>query len=354
VLSVVLPLVARGHEGHDHPEHEADAPAEPAAAADPNATTGSGELRFRYRADLSELPENIARGIARAHGGFAVAPSGEVYFGLEGTGIIRVTADLKTKTLLEPNEATTGGGLHNTTYIDRDGIAKGGVLVTPDNNRGRVLVLTLGGEVIATLDRPDAEIDPHYGDINNGYAPTDTALTPDGTLYICDGYGPGKRVLTADLDKMVYTPQVFGGPVPGEGRTEGKFSTNHGVTYDPIDKTLAIADRERQWVQKLDLDGSFVSSIDTLGANPCDVNYVEWQGAPLVVVGCLVGPNGEPGVVQLVRGDKVVSTIRPKVDLGLDQFQHVHNATGVVVDGKLHLLVYGWNPGCYAVLEHTP
>ncbi|MGL4511902.1 MAG: hypothetical protein ACRCT8_02340 [Lacipirellulaceae bacterium] len=348
LLAVASPA-AQAHERHDHDQaEEAAEPATASPAAD--ATTGAGELKFRYREDLSELPEGVAKGIVRAHGGFAKVPTGDVYFGLEGTGVVRVSADLTTKTLLKPNPATTDGGLHNTTYVERNG----GMLVVPDNNRGFVLLLSMDGDVVASLGRPGGDIDKHYEDAANPYAPTDTEVAPDGVLYICDGYGSGKFVLTADIEKMVYTPKHFGGPVPGEGRTEGKFSTNHGVTYDPTDNTLAVADRERQWVQKLNFDGEFVSGIDLEGANPCDVDHVDWQGSPLTVVGCLVGPNGDPGVVQLVRGDKVVSTIRPKLDLGLSQFQHVHNAAGIVVEGKLFLLVYGWNPGCYAVLEQTP
>ena len=70
-----------------------------------------------------------------------------------------------------------------------------------------------------------------------------------------------------------------------------------------------------------------------------------------MVAGCLTGP--DKGVVQILRDGEVVSTLKPKLDLGLSQFEHIHNAAGVVVGGKLYVLCYGWNPGCYAVLEHV-
>ena len=55
--------------------------------------------------------------------------------------------------------------------------------------------------------------------------------------------------------------------------------------------------------------------------------------------------------ISILRDGEVVSTLRPKADLGIEAFQHVHNAVGVVTGGQLYVLCYGWNPGCYAVLE---
>lgn len=354
---------AQAHEGHDHDKghegaegnHQMDHDDHEGhdSDGDHDATTGAGDLTFRYRADLSELPEEIAKGIKPAHGGFAKTPSGEIYFGLEGTGLIRLSADLKTKTLVSAEGDLLGGGLHNTTYLDRDG----GQLVLPDNNRAQVLVVKLDGTPVGKVGRP--EVNDYYsakkqdGSPANGYAPTDTELGPDGVLYVCDGYSQGKYVLTVDLESMAYTDRFFGGSLPQWCRTEGKFSTNHGVTHDKSDDTLVIADRELQWAQKLTTAGEFVEGFDMAGANPCDVDFVEHGGETLMVAGCLKGKDGTAGVVQLLRDGKVVSTLKPKDDLGLDQFDHIHNAVGVVVDGKLFVLCYGWNPGCYAVLEHV-
>lgn len=345
-VSLLVGSSAVAHPGHRHDLALAAAVAT-AVATPGDSFTGEGDLRFRYRPDLSELPEEIAKGIVRAHGGFAKTPSGEVYFGLEGTGLVRVSADLRTKSLVGGDPTLTGGALHNTTYLPRDG----GLLVLPDPMRGQVFTTRLNGELVATLGRP--RVNDYYRNAENGFAPTDSDLASDGKLYVCDGYSEGKFVLTADVGAEEYDSRHFGGIVAGEGRQEGRFSTNHGVTFDPTDETLLIADRERQWVQRVTLAGQFVEGLDTAGANPCDVDFVEHGGERLMVVGCLVGPNDTPGVVQLLRDGEVVSTLRPKLDLGLAEFQHIHNAVGVVVDGKLYVLCYGWNPGCYAALEHV-
>ncbi len=315
------------------------------------ATTGSAGLRFKYNAELSKLPREIAQGIQQAHGGFAKTPTGDLYFGLRGTGLIRLSADLKTKTLLATGEHYTSGGLHNCTYLDRDG----GLLLIPDDEAGRLLVVDLQGNEVKTLTRPSFFPE---GD----FKPTDIDIAPNGKAYAADGYGDSKQVFTVDLDKLEYDEIKLGGPT-GAGRTDGKFTTPHGVTFDPTNKTLLVTDRERQWVQRFDLDGNFLAGFDVGDCNPCEVDLVEYGGERLMVVGCLVGriigedDKGDPvrdnGVVQILRDGQVVSTLDPKKDLGLDQFQHIHTAAGVVCDGTLHIICYGWAPGCYAVLEHV-
>lgn len=326
------------HEGHDH-DHPADVEtgfvdAEPKA----DGVTGEGDFQFRYNAKLSELPKRIARGIKRAHGGFAKTPSGEIYFGLNGTGLIRLSADLKTKTLVSSSDSLLKGGLHNCTHVQRDG----GFLVLPDNRNGRVLMVKTDGTEIKTLGRPKFLSDGKY-------APTDVAAGGDQNLYVCDGYGASKTVLTIDLKTQDYGEPKFGGKA-GPKQEPGKFSTNHGIAFDDQDDTLLIADRERQWLQKLSYDGDFIEGFQTDEANPCDIDFVEYNGDRLMIVGCLTSP--ELGVVKILKDGQVVSTLKPKKDLGLNQFKHVHNAAGVTVDGKLYVLIYGWNPGCYAVLEH--
>ncbi|QDT67983.1 hypothetical protein MalM25_08920 [Planctomycetes bacterium MalM25] len=335
-----LPAIAIAHEGHDHGVAAGVLTANSdGSEPTPGATTGSGDLQFKYNAELSALPEEIAKGILPAHGGFAKAPNGEIYFGLNRTGLIKLSADLRTKTLVSASENLTKGGLHNAAYVDRDG----GLLILPDNNKGRVLVVKLDGSEVKTLGVPTF--------LEGKYAPTDADVAADGLVYICNGYGASKTVFTLDLDALDYGEHKFGGRVPGKGRTKGKFSTNHGVTFDPTDETLVIADRERQWAQKLTTAGEFVEGYDMDRHNPCDVDFVEHNGERLMVAGCLTGP--DKGVVQILRDGKVVSTLRPKNDLGLSQFEHIHNAAGVSVNGKLYVLCYGWNPGCYAVLEHV-
>lgn len=343
-LTLFATQATYGHEGHDHGPPAGVLTANTGETEPtPGATTGSGDLKFKYNAELSELPAEIAKGILPAHGGFAKTPTGELYFGLEGTGLIRLSADLKTKTLVTAADSRLAtGGLHNCAYADRDG----GLLLLPDNGGGNVHICKLDGTVLKSLPKP--KFFPEKG----AYRPTDVDLAADGKAYVVDGYGESKSCFTIDLDAMEYGEYKFGAKVPIRGRVPGLFSTSHGVTFDPTDGALVIADRERRWAQRLTTDGEFLSGFDTPGT-VCDIDFVEHGGERLTVAGCLRGPNWGPGVVGILRGDQTVSVLKPKEDLGLSQFDHIHNAAGVVVDGKLYILCYGWNPGCYAVLEHV-
>ena len=350
VLLLAFSLVARHAVCHEHGDHkvEEQTPANSSESpTDPNAVTGSGDLTFRYRADLSALPEAINAGIVHAHGGFARAPSGEIYFGLEATGVVRVSADLTEKSIICDAPEVRVGGLHNTTYVDQ----LGGVVVLPDNGLGEIHAVNLQTGAVHTVGRPG--VNEYYNDAENPYAPTDTDTDPEGRLFVCDGYSPGKYVLNLELQSGEYGAAYFGGPVAKGEKTPGKFSTNHGITYDPEANAFWIADRERHWAQLISPEGDFIRGVDMAGAMVCDVDLIEWDGRRLMVAGCLKGADGDPGVVHLLQDEEIVSTLRPKLDLGLNLFDHVHNAIGVVVDGKLYILCYGWNPGCYAVLEHV-
>lgn len=357
-MSFALFATCWGGAASAHPNHAGHEGASAVKLAEGSTesagVTGAGRFRFRYDAELSELPAEIADNIGPAHGGFAKTPSGEVYFGLTGTGLIRVSADLREKVVLDASPEVQSGGLHNTTYARVRGLD---LLIVPDEADGEVHVVTLDGRATATLGKP--KVNAYYAEGAAPYRPTDTALGPGDLLYICDGYGPGKQVVTAKIGSggaASYGDLHFGGRAESR-QTRGKFSTNHGVTPGEDGETLLIADREHQWLQRMKWSGEFVEGIDTEGANPCDIDFVEFDGERLIVVGCLKGPEGSAGVVKLLArsGDRwgVVSTLRPKEDLGLESFQHIHNAAGVVVDGELYVLCYGWNPGCYAVLKQV-
>ena len=327
-LSVLLSVLLAVAPADAHPNHPAEVTTAGVAVAEGSGVTGAGDLRFKYRADLSALPEAIAAGIKRAHGGFAVGPGREIYFGLKGNrrraGVARPARE--DAHLRRRRDAARRAAQHDVPRpVGRAARAAGqregaDLLRPPDGRTGRD-------------GRPTGGHD-YYADLANRYAPTDTEIVGEGDLCVSDGYSPGKYVLWVDLDSMAYKPEYFGGRVSGKGREEGKFSTNHGVTLDPADGSLLIADRERFWVQRMTPGGEFVEGIDMNGAAVCDVAFVDWRGERLLVAGCLKGEDERPGVVHLLRDKKIVSTLRPKEDLGLEAFQHIHNAIAVVVDGS--------------------
>jgi hypothetical protein len=83
---------------------------------------------------------------------------------------------------------------------------------------------------------------------------------------------------------------------------------------------------------------------------------VEWDGRWLGVIGSLVDPvKDRPAPVYIVDAltFEVLSTIRPKEELGIEKAQHLHNVVWHVNDGRLFLVCQSWNPGYYFVLERA-
>ncbi len=62
---------------------------------------------------------------------------------------------------------------------------------------------------------------------------------------------------------------------------------------------------------------------------------------------------GRPAPIYILDGEtyEVLSTIRPKEELGVELTQHLHNVIWHVHEDRLYLVCQSWNPGYYFVLE---
>jgi hypothetical protein len=114
---------------------------------------------------------------------------------------------------------------------------------------------------------------------------------------------------------------------------------------------IEIADRPHAEIDRFTEDGEYLSTV-TLpeGAFPCDIDYL----GDYAVVGALHGPDRKKGApVYVLQGDRVVSEIWPKEELGLEGFQHIHNAVLKRIGDRFYIVVQAWNPGDFAVLEQV-
>ena len=318
-----------------------------ASAEENSKTSGQSSWTFRYRPDLSQLPEDAHAHIRRAHGGFAVdrRGAGDVYFHLDGYGILHLGPNLTGIRKLEGDPEFTKGNGHNTSLgYDESGKP---YLVIPDNKRGVVLFADTKGNLLHKLGKPEV-LDWFRG---GNYAPTD-ALVVDGKLLVADGYG----------SRYLFPAEPFGKWIPGVFGGKRVFTTSHGLDWDPSKKRIAAADREASLIRYFTPDGAEVREnrkpvITKLpaGARPCDIDYMPDGSA---VVGCLRGEGGSPGEIYILdpKGE-ILSVVKPKTDLGLTSghtnFEHVHNASWTKVGDTIFLLVYAWNPGGFAVLERV-
>lgn len=350
-----LPLEA--HSGHD--AAGAPEPTSARGAARTGGTSGQGAMRFRVLYTSDRLPERAREVLPSAHGGFAVdrrPGRGEVYFALPGAGLLRISADLRSIRLLETDPAMRDTNLHNTTLWEaEDGTP---LLSLPANDAGRVFTTTLTGELVHTLEAPGGQRDLGQPAVNDyfraggRFTPTDVDHLR-GLLYVTTGYSDLDWVLTARVagaapPTIDWSDLAFG----GRGTAPGQLGTGHGVTVVRGDTVrIEVADRPRAEIDRFTPEGQYLSTLHLPeGSFPCDIDYLDGYA----VVGALHGPDREKGApVYVLQGDRVVSEVWPKEELGLEGFQHVHNAVLRRIDGRFYIIMQAWNPGDFAVLEQV-
>lgn len=323
------------------------------------AISGEGNMKFRVLYTSSHLPEAARKVIVKAHGGFAVdrrPGKGETYFALPGAGILQISPDLKSIQILNTPESMKNVNLHDTAlWIDPKDSTP--YLVFPANEVGKIFTTTLDGTLVSTLDAPtagDAFEQPAVHDYFLGggnFAPTGVTYL-DGLYYVTTGYCNLDFVLTAQVppgnaSEAVWNDLAFG----GRGDGPRHLQTGHAVTVYPGAKQLAVTDRRHSAIKRFTRYGHYLSTLPMpMGSLPCSIDFLD----EYTLVPTLVGPEPGPGApIYILRNDQLISSIFPKSDLGLENFQHNHKAVLRKVGGKLYIIVQAWNPGDFAILEQV-
>jgi DNA-binding beta-propeller fold protein YncE len=225
-------------------------------------------------------------------------------------------------------------GYHPVAVFDKDGnllrtwgegvfTRPHGVHVAPDDTiwltddgDHTVRHCTLDGKVLLTLGIPGTAAPYMSG--GPFHRCTHTALSPQGDLYVSDGYG-NARVHKFAADGTL----IMSWGEPGTG--PGQFNLPHGVWIDRKGRVL-VADRENDRVQVFDQQGKLLKIWPTKLIGPAvmyvdgdDVVYIVEHNAGLVSVLTLEGERlaqwGDPmykschGVWCDSRGDLYV--VRP-------------------------------------------
>ncbi len=314
-------------------------------------TSGQGQFVFDHREELSNLPPAAREFEVALHGGFAVDNRegyGQIYYGMPGCGIMRVDADLQKQEIIGLPDELRPVNFHGAKISDIGGDRR---LIMPANNDEMVVVLTLDGEIDFTLPRP---VFDDYQAEEAGYKPTDVVLVGD-QLYIADGYA-SNYITSADVNTRQWTG-IFGGKTL-DPEEDGKFATAHGIDLNPIHSHLDIADRPSSRIQVHGGDGGFLASHKLpAGSFPCGLRYFEYQGRWHTVIGCLRDDPDElrPAPIFIIDSEtyEVLSTIRPKEELGIELAEHLHNVVVHIHEGQLYLVCQAWNPGHYFVLQQV-
>ena len=313
--------------------------------------SGKTPFEFTLRDDLHILPNSVLEYEVNLHGGFAIDPRADhnhLYYGMPGAGILRIDPDLKKQELIQLPNKLRPLNFHSTRMGTINGDWR---LFLPANNDAMVAVVTLDGNLDFQLTKPEFK---QYQDKDISFAPTDTALV-GSRLIVADGYG-ANFITTADVVRKKWIT-IFGGKTE-DPRENGKFTTAHGINIQAQNhQHLVIADRPNARLQVHGLNGTFVTSHALpAGAWPCGIDYVQWKGRWLGVIGSLVDPvKDRPAPIYIVDTAtfQVLATIRPKEELGVENAQHMHHVVWHIHNEQLYLVCQSWNPGYYFVLERV-
>jgi DNA-binding beta-propeller fold protein YncE len=191
-------------------------------------------------------------------------------------------------------------GPHPIAIFDRDGSFIGswgegsfarphGITIGPDDavwcvdDFGHAArKFTLEGELVLTLGNPGRPSDTGASSLDfRGirragppfHYPTNLALSPEGDLYVADGYGNARVHKFAPDGRLLFS---WGEPGSGPGR----FQVPHGIAVDR-GGTVYVADRENSRIQLFSPRGELLGEWRDDIARPCEV-FIDTEGRVFV------------------------------------------------------------------------
>src|SRR5580700_9011359 len=253
-----------------------------------NPIVGSGEFQYEMISDWGELPAGLKYGNTHgvcedSHGHIYVHHTVNKTSEKHDTMVVY---DAKGK-FVKSWGAEFEGGAHGL-HIHKEG--RDEFLYLCDTKRAIVVKTTLAGEKVFTHEYPKES--PAYAAAKIAYRPTNLAISPNGDIYVGDGYGSSYINQYNSKGEFIRT---FG----GLGKEAGKLNCPHGIIVDTRGKEpiLTVADRGNNRIQRFELDGKHLDFID--GTNlPCYFNYFK--------NGDTVVPDLGARVTLLDRDNKVI------------------------------------------------
>ncbi len=276
---------------------------------------GSGEYRYEPVEGWGRLPEGWS---LREVGAVAVDSQDRVYVFNRGEHPI-VVFDRDGKFL-----TSWGEGLFKRAH----GLQMGpdDTLWCTDDGDHTVRRCTLDGRVLMTIGVPGRPAPYMSGEHFNRC--THTALSPEGDIYVSDGYGNACVHKFSPEGKHLFS---WG----SSGTDPGQFNLPHNIACD-ADGWVYVADRESHRVQVFDGKGRYQTQWNNLhrpcalflGKGKCPICYVGELGAGLDVN--IRAPNIGPRISILSNEGKLLSRFG-SLGEGPGQFTAPH---GLAVDSR--------------------
>ncbi|MDB6079660.1 MAG: hypothetical protein JWO82_3407 [Akkermansiaceae bacterium] len=244
-------------------------------------------------------------------------------------------------------------GAHGFTLAVEDGQE---VFYITDQNRNQFYKTATDGKVLRTWDYPEKS--GKYA--NQGeFKPTHVALSPDGGLFVVDGYG---KSWCHRYDKKGEWVSCFGGDQP-EG---ANLACAHGCWVDTRDsKNLVwITSRQEHKIKRYTMNGKLVDIIELTGAEP---NFIVPFGDHTFIpyLTSNEGQGQKNGFISILGPDhKIVANLAAPAPVYTDGkveklaadttvFTYPH---GILIDDQKSIYVAQWNSGkTYPIkLERVP
>ncbi|MCH7604260.1 MAG: 6-bladed beta-propeller [Planctomycetes bacterium] len=219
-----------------------------------------------------------------------------------------------------------------------------------DNGFGgnpQVVKTTLDGREVLRLPHPRDF--GEYGQDDKFY-PTETAVAPNGDVYVADGYGSQWILQFSAGGEFI---RKFG----GRGDEDAQFSTAHGVCVDQRgegDPTLIITSRTHNAFKRFSMEGQYLETLFLPGAFVCraviddDMLYsgVCWSRLRYLNLtprsGFVTILNGENRVVSN-PGGTAPEYRDGKLQMMVQQESLFHHCHDVCIDEDKNIYVCQWN-----------
>ena len=215
---------------------------------------------------------------------------------------------------------------------------------------GQVVKTDINGRIIFSIGHPRTI--GIYKD-NESFMPTETVFSPNGELYVAEGYGSDYIIQYNSKGQYI---RHFGGH--NNANPAHNLSNAHGVAIDTRDKnkpTLIITSREENCFKIFSMDGQFIKRVDTPGMYVCRAvpdgeniySGVCWskdaEGKRNANTGFVTILDGKNQVVSCPGGNAPVyknNILLPTLQAPDRIFQHCHD---VCVDEDKNLYICQWN-----------
>eukprot|EP00931_Biecheleriopsis_adriatica_P049800 TRINITY_DN28818_c0_g1_i1.p1 TRINITY_DN28818_c0_g1~~TRINITY_DN28818_c0_g1_i1.p1 ORF type:complete len:362 (-),score=46.83 TRINITY_DN28818_c0_g1_i1:367-1380(-) len=309
---------------------------------------GQGAFKYQYMPDRLQPPAGAK--MVNCHG-LVLDNDSNIYLTYQNDGKTDQNCLIKWKPDGTSAEWMTGGGTAlcaGTPHGLKIALEKGTQYLYHANNDQKLTKTHLDGTIVWQINGTFGQ------DPKNPYRPTWFAIVPDSEyVYLCDGYG-SNNIYPFHIDGT-FMNITYGGK--GGRDQHGKFSTNHGCTWDPRKGLIGVSDRANSRIEYFEVDPEspnkfeYKTTFDLRpsqgdGTLPCNIRIYPEQESRAIIPD-LAGP-----VQVLDRHDNVISVVDVSGLLGeTEGTKHPHDAI-FLPNGDM--VVAAWNPGRLTYWRRLP